>query len=262
MSDEKKNEESEKDTPTNTDQIGSLDTTTDGGGQSAASTSGVFAEADDYFANTDVPEGIAYGLLPDPEATGDDALTPKYKDYADEYDSPRQQALRDNFAPGSHPDQLAARAELANEDGFVEEKDVEKHLKKKQEERKRIEEEQERAARPGRDEPHPEGGLVVDGTDDLADGAHPGDNLKEPGDGGVDENGVPNKDKVSAIEDVEAENKKAEETGVKKDQFDPNEHTVAEVNDYLENASDEEKERVLKAEKKSDNPRKGVVDNA
>lgn len=43
--------------------------------------------------------------------------------------------------------------------------------------------------------------------------------------------------------------------------FDPADHTVAEVNDYLEDADDDERARVIAAERDGQ-ARKGILDNA
>lgn len=45
-------------------------------------------------------------------------------------------------------------------------------------------------------------------------------------------------------------------------EFDPTEATVAEVKDYLANADEAERARVITAEQASDNPRKGITDLA
>lgn len=44
------------------------------------------------------------------------------------------------------------------------------------------------------------------------------------------------------------------------DTFDPKEHTVAEVNEYLEEAPPEVVEQVLQAEEATSKPRKGIVE--
>ena len=43
-------------------------------------------------------------------------------------------------------------------------------------------------------------------------------------------------------------------------QFDPSEHTVDEVAEYLEGADEAERERVFAAEKEASKPRKGILD--
>lgn len=45
-----------------------------------------------------------------------------------------------------------------------------------------------------------------------------------------------------------------------KEDFDPSEHTVDEVNDYLEEAPPEVVEQVLSTEGAADKPRKGIVE--
>jgi trigger factor len=61
-----------------------------------------------------------------------------------------------------------------------------------------------------------------------------------------------------AQDEAKAEEKDSKDEA-KSEQFDPSEHTVAQVREYLETADEDEKKRVLKAEKKGEN-RKTLVE--
>lgn len=152
------------------DHAGNVDTAADSG-QSAATVSPVFAEADKFFAETGMPEGVAYAPYVDPAIEGEDAAVPDFAN-ADE------------------------RGRLVNDDG-----DIIDHT-----------------------------GAVVGNVndDEHATGA------------------VPEADDVDAEADEQAEGDEGE-------QFDPSEHTVDEVNKYLADADDAERERVLADEAKGQN---------
>lgn len=61
------------------------------------------------------------------------------------------------------------------------------------------------------------------------------------------------------VETEEAEEESAEEAEDEAADYDPTEHTVAEVKEYLDGADDAERQRVLDVEANSDKPRAGLV---
>lgn len=142
----------------------------------------VFVKADEFFAKTDIPEGIPFAPELDPEATGDDALKHDYSNYD---------------GPHYEPSEEEAAAQESVEDAV----DVQ--------------------------EP-----VYESGVGEVADGeVHRQD---------VAPDGEPVADKEAA----KAEAKK---------QFDPSEHSVAEVNAYLASADEDEQMRVLEAEEQGKN---------
>lgn len=62
-------------------------------------------------------------------------------------------------------------------------------------------------------------------------------------------------DEAEAEADADAD----ADTDANPDEYDPTEHTVAEVKEYLEDADDAERQRVLDAEANSDKPRAGLL---
>ena len=164
-----------------TEHGGTVDTAADSG-QSAATISPVFAEADQFFAETDMPEGVAYAPYVDPANEGEDAAVPDFAN-ADE------------------------RGRLVNEDG-----DIIDHT----------------------------GTVVGNVNDEPVQGAP---ESAEMGAVGSTEAGG-----ATGINAVDAD--EAEAQG---EEFNPDNHTVAEVNNYLSDASDEERERVLEAERAGQN---------
>lgn len=152
------------------DHAGTVDTAADSG-QSAATVSPVFAEADKFFAETEMPEGVAYAPYVDPAIEGEDAAVPDFAN-ADE------------------------RGRLVNDDG-----DIIDHT-----------------------------GAVVGNVND-------------------DEHAVGSVPEADGA-DTEADEQAA---GDKGEQFDPSEHTVDEVNKYLADADEAERDRVLADEAKGQN---------
>ena len=106
---------------------GTVDTTSDSH-ESADATSSIFDDADKRFAELNIPEGISHAVLPDPAESGEDALKVSYDDYNSKMNDPTQRALRDGYAPGTSPDELAARQEVADEDGRADDEKVEKEI--------------------------------------------------------------------------------------------------------------------------------------
>ena len=106
---------------------GTVDTTSDSH-ESADATSSIFDDADKRFAELNIPEGISHAVLPDPAESGEDALKVSYDDYNSKMNDPTQRALRDGYAPGTSPDELAARQEAADEDGRVDDEKVDEEI--------------------------------------------------------------------------------------------------------------------------------------
>ena len=106
---------------------GTVDTTSDSR-ESADATSSIFDDADKRFAELNIPEGISHAVLPDPAESGEDALKVSYDDYNSKMNDPTQRALRDGYAPGTSPDELAARQEAADEDGRVDDEKVDEEI--------------------------------------------------------------------------------------------------------------------------------------
>lgn len=146
---------------------------TNGDVDPSSTISPVFEEAREHFANTDVPEGLAYAPDVDPAASGKHAAEPDYSNVE-----------VDESGRAVNSDTGEILGEPTGQEPTIKDKDLPNH----------------------------------------------GDTEDGKAEDGDDEDG----------------------------EFDPNEHTVSEVNDYLKDADEAEADRVLKAERKG-GKRKGIL---
>lgn len=163
-----------------------------------------------------VPEGIPYAIPADPAAEGDDALEVSYDNYIDKVNDPIAQDIARGYAPGTSPEALTVRARKGEYTGSDQ---VE----------------------------YPEGAPAFVASNQEFQTAE--EKIAEA-DAGHDADRDPAEAAEAAADpsqpssDAQALTEGDQPGG----QFDPNEHTVAEVNDYLADANDAERERVLAAE--------------
>lgn len=216
-----------------TEFTGTADTTASSPSQSADNVAPIFDDSKEKAMSSSIPEGIPYAIPADPAKSGDDALDVDYEGYADKVNEPVAQDIARGYGPGESPDSLLVRAEKGEYTGSD-----------------KVE--------------HPEGApaLVAKGQEfqtakekvDAADkghgdeGADTAEDVKEAEDKGQVPADAPVSDGTGT--DVDGGEVDTTETGQQgSGQFDPNEHTAAEVQEYLKTADDAEKDRVIAAEK-------------